>query len=111
MSFYKTAPLLLAASVLVGQDAPRVGIDRANLDLTCKPCTDFWRHANGGWVDKNPIPARLSGWGTFSVLTDTNRERLRAILETAAANQSASPGSNERKIGDFYASCMDTAAI
>jgi putative endopeptidase len=111
MSFHKTAVLLLAAAILTGQNPPRGGIDRANLDPACKPCTDFWRYANGGWVDRNPIPARLSLWGTFAVLTDANHERLRAILESAAANQSAPPGSNERRIGDYYASCMDTAAI
>jgi putative endopeptidase len=111
MSRHKTRLLLLAAAILAAQAPPSNGIDRANLDPTCKPCTDFWRYANGGWVDRNPIPARLSGWGTFSALTDANHERLRAILEVAAANQSAPPGSNERKIGDYYAACMDTAAI
>ena len=59
----------------------------------------------------NPIPARFARWGTFSILTDANRERLRAILEASAANTSAPQGSNERKMGDYYASCMDTAAI
>ena len=67
--------MLVIVAALSGQPRPPGGIDRANLDLTCKPCTDFWRYANGGWVDKNPIPARLSKWGTFGVLTDANRER------------------------------------
>jgi putative endopeptidase len=111
MSFHKSALLLLATTILAGQDAQRSGIDRANLDPTCKPCTDFWRYANGGWVDKNSIPAHLSTWGTIEVMKDANRERLRAILETAAANKRTLPGSNERKIGDFYASCMDAATI
>ena len=62
-------------------------------------------------MDKNPIPDRFSSWGTVNVMEQSNRERLRAILETAAANKSAEPGSNERKIGDLYASCMDTATI
>src|SRR5579859_7417797 len=101
----KSVLLLLAAPLLIAQ------IDRANLDPTCKPCTDFWRYANGGWMDKNPIPARFARWGTFAVVADANRERLRAILEAAAANTSAPPGSNERKMGDYYASCLDTAAI
>ncbi len=111
MRFNVPALLLLATAVLSAQSGPRSGIDRANLDPRCKPCTDFWRYANGGWLDRNPIPARFSKWGTFDVLTESNRERLRAILEAAAANTSAKPDSNERKIGDLYASCMDTAAI
>ncbi len=85
------------------------GIDTASLDTKCKPCDDFWRYANGGWIDKNPIPARNSVWGTMSVMTEANRERLRTILEAAALTKSADP--NVRKIGDFYTSCMDTAAI
>ncbi len=93
---------LLAAQV-------KSGIDTASLDTKCKPCDDFWRYANGGWIDKNPIPARNSVWGTMSVMTEANRERLRTILEAAALTKSADP--NVRKIGDFYTSCMDTAAI
>ena len=85
------------------------GIDTASLDTKCKPCDDFWRYANGGWIDKNPIPARNSVWGTMSVMTEANRERLRTILEAAALTKSADP--NARKIGDFYTSCMDTTAI
>ena len=96
------APLAL---LLVASD-----IDRTAMDKSCKPCDDFWRFANGGWIDKNPIPASKPGWGTMAVMAEANRERARTILE--AARISAAPaGSNERKIGDFYASCMDTAAI
>jgi endothelin-converting enzyme/putative endopeptidase len=36
---------------------------------------------------------------------------MRTILEAAAADTSAKPGSDRRKMGDLYASCMDTAAI
>ena len=101
------APLAL---VLVVSDMFGSDIDRAAMDKSCKPCDDFWRFANGGWIDKNPIPASKSGWGTMGVMAEANRERARTILE--AARVSAAPaGSNERKIGDFYASCMDTAAI
>ena len=58
----------------------------------------------------NPIPPEYSTWGSFTVLLDKNQQALRTILE-AAANANAAAGSNERKIGDFYASCMDTTAI
>ncbi|MBY0504680.1 MAG: M13 family metallopeptidase [Bryobacteraceae bacterium] len=86
------------------------GIDRSTIDASCKPCDDFWRYANGAWMDKNPVPASKSSWGTMSVMAEANRERSRTILETARDSK-APAGSNERKIGDFYASCMDTAAI
>src|SRR5579871_2303247 len=105
----------LIASFLVaglwGQKVSRSGIHREDMDLTCKPCTDFWRYVNGGWLQKNPIPADRSSWGPFGVLTDANRERIRTILEGAAADSAARPGTNRRKIGDLYASCMDTSGI
>src|SRR5260370_3534381 len=86
------------------------GFDTANLDKTCKPCEDFYRFAMGGWMKSNPIPPEYSSWGSFTRLGDKNQQNLRQILE-AAVNAKAAPGSNEQKIGDFYASCMDTAAI
>ena len=86
------------------------GFDTANLDTTCKPCDDFYRFAMGGWMKANPIPPEYPIWGSFSQLADRNQKDLREILE-AAASAKAAPDTNEQKIGDYYASCMDTAAI
>jgi putative endopeptidase len=86
------------------------GFDTANLDKTCKPCDDFFQFAMGGWMKSNPIPPEYSTWGSFTVLADRNQQGLREILE-ASAKADMPSGSNERKIGDFYWSCMDTAAI
>src|SRR5450755_3773684 len=97
--------LVFLAVVLPAQNALRSGIHPEDMDPTCEPCTDFWRYVNGGWIDKNPIPAHTSSWGTFAVLRDANRERLRTILEAAASDQSAQAGSNQKKMGDLYASC------
>ena len=97
--------LLSAAAVAlcIAQTGAKSGIDRSAFDTACKPCDDFWRYANGGWLDKNPIPARQASWGTMSLVSEGNRERLRVILESAAQNNAAAVGSNERKIGDYYA--------
>lgn len=102
---------LLLAAAAVAQPPLSSGIDTAAMDRSCKPCNDFWRFTNGGWVDKNPIPARYSNWGTFTVLQEGNRERLRVILEQAAASRNSASSADQKRIGDFYASCMDTAAI
>ena len=109
----RRAPLLLvlAACTLSSQQASRSGIHPEDMDPTCKPCTDFWRYVNGGWLDKNPIPSHLASWGTFPVLSEANQERTRTILDAAVSDTSAKPGSNKRKMGDLYASCMNTAAI
>lgn len=101
--------LALIAVALSGQSTRKSGIHAEDMDLTCKPCTDFWRYANGGWLDKNPIPPNRSSWGAFSVLTEANRERMRTILDASANAESGS--GNQRKMGDFYTSCLNTAAI
>jgi putative endopeptidase len=87
------------------------GVELTILDKTCKPCEDFYHFASGEWLAKNPVPAAYPSWGRFNELAERNRELLHQILEGAAANTKASPGSNEQKIGDFYASCMDEKQI
>jgi len=91
-------------------DSSSWGFSLTNLDRTCQPCDNFYEFAMGSWMKANPIPAEYSSWGTFTQLRDNNLTALRTILE-AAAKANAQAGSNEQKIGDFYASCMDTEAI
>jgi putative endopeptidase len=85
--------------------------DLANLDRSVSPCDDFYKFADGGWMKNNPVPPARSTWATYSKLTDQNEESLHGILEEAAKDKSAAPGSNRQKIGDFYSSCMDESAI
>jgi putative endopeptidase len=87
------------------------GFDLANLDRSVSPCDDFFQFADGGWVKSHPIPAAYPSWGTFNKLHEDNENALQKILDKAAADKSAAPGSNWQKIGDFYASCMDESAI
>jgi len=87
------------------------GFDLANLDRSVSPCDDFFQFADGGWVKSHPIPAAYPSWGTFNKLHEDNENALQKILDKAAADKSAAAGSNWQKIGDFYASCMDEAAI
>ncbi len=96
---------------LLASDDATHGYDVANLDRTCKPCDDFYQFAVGGWLKNNPIPPEYPMWGSFVTLADKNQQALRGILETSAANTSVAPGSNEQKIGDFFASCMDSKEI
>lgn len=99
-----------AAGAAAVQDESH-GLNPADLDRTANPCINFFQFADGGWVAKHPIPPAYSSWGTFNDLLNNNQEVLHQILDEAAAKQDAAPGSNEQKIGDFYASCMNEAEI
>ncbi len=90
--------------------AAGAGFDITGMDTTCKPCDDFNRFANGGWLAKNAIPAEYPSWGTFNQLRDRNLDALKSILEEAA-KASAPKGTSEQKIGDFFASAMDVKLI
>lgn len=87
------------------------GIDVKNIDSTVKPTDDFYQFVNGNWIKNNPIPETESRWGSFSELEIQNKNKLRTILEEASSNKSAKAGSNEQKIGDFYAVAMDSVKL
>ena len=86
-------------------------VDPATFDPTVRPCDDFYQHAVGGWLKANPIPADKSRWGSFEELADRNRAVLRSILEETSARTDWPKGSAGQKVGDFFASGMDEAAI
>jgi putative endopeptidase len=92
-----------------GDDTP--GFHVSDMDKTCKACDDFFQYANGNWIKNNPIPAEYASWGSNVIVYENNQKQLHEILEAAAKNTEAAAGSNERKVGDFYASCMDESAI
>jgi putative endopeptidase len=82
-----------------------------NRDTTVSPSDNFFKYANGGWFKRNPIPASEKSNGIFRTIGDTINSQIKQICEKSAANTDAIKGSNEQKIGDFYASGMDTLAI
>ena len=80
------------------------------MDASADPRADFARYAFGAWQKNNPVPADKARWGSFNELEQFNQLALKGILEAAAARPQK-PGSVEQKVGDFFKSAMNAAAI
>ncbi len=114
MNRNKLQVCLLAASVLAlhsckksDADQPmQSGIIKTNMDTLVRPGDNFEAYVNGSWLKKTKIPADKSSYGAFDMLYDKSQDDVKAIIE-AAAKSGGAEGSNEQKIGDFYASFMD----
>jgi putative endopeptidase len=104
------AGVLLAALGFVALTQGR-NIDLSYMDTSVNACDNFYQFANGGWLRKTEIPAAFPSWGAGSMLRERNNEVLRQILEESAKNTGAAKNTDAQLIGDFYASCMDEAAI
>jgi putative endopeptidase len=79
-------------------------------DKSLDPCSDFFQYACSKWIKANPIPADQAAWGSFNSLAIWNTAAVRNTLEDAAG-KSSKRTPIEQKVGDYYASCMDEAAI
>lgn len=86
-------------------------IDPANIDSTCQPCRDFFQYANGGWLKRSEIPGDLPRWGSFNELQEQNYAALQDVLTEAAHAAPTATDANTRKLGTFYGTCMDSAAV
>ena len=111
-------PLLLAAVLSVAQTASNSSsefpkqipsFDLTAIDKTADPCVDFYQYSCGNWMKNNPIPPDQTRWGRFNELGDHNLYILRDLLEKAQG-----PGQHsaiQKKVGDYYAACMDEATV
>ena len=80
------------------------------MDKSVAPGDDFNAYTNGGWIKATPIPADKSSYGACAMLADETRKRLLALIQESA-NAGSAANEDTRKIGDFYSSFMDEAAI
>jgi putative endopeptidase len=86
------------------------GLDLSAGNPEVRPGDDFFAYASGRWYDTFEIPPDRSSYGPFHRLNDLSEQRVKTLIERAAATQSE-PGTPEQKIGDFFASFMDQAGI
>src|ERR1700685_2691041 len=103
--------LLTCCSLLFSQTSSLHGIDLGDLDRKAEPCTDFYEFANGTWRANNPIPASMGRWSKRWAAGESSKDKLKEILETAAADKNAPQGSTEQIIGDYYGACMDESRV
>ncbi len=85
--------------------------DPDDFDFTASPSSDFWRFANGGWLDANPVPPEYGSWGAFHELHERNEKIVHDLIVEAAAADDPEHGSATQKVGDFYTAGMDTESI
>jgi predicted metalloendopeptidase len=88
---------------------PASGVDLASVDLSVAPGNDFYTYANGSWIKSHEIPPDRSSYGTGAIVEELTTKRTAELIALAARDEPA--GSDAQKIGDYYASYLDEAAI
>jgi putative endopeptidase len=99
----------LASAALAQQPTPQVARWQ-DTDDSVKPGQDFYRFANGTWLKTASPPAGQSSLDIRAMLMERNAQRMRDLIRAAATRHSVN-GSSEQKVGDYYSSFMDQAAI
>ena len=106
------APLAIDAQTMVSEQT-RVqlhGLDPSLRDTSVDPCVNFFQYACGTWLKRYPIPPDRSSFGVDVQLHDNNNLVLKSILEHAS-DTGMQRDPDTQKIGDYYATCLDTQAI
>jgi putative endopeptidase len=110
------AALCYSALLANAEDSPPTklkygawGFDLAGMDAATKPGDDFFRFANGTWLDKTQIPPDKPAYSLRLAMTDLTEQRLHEMMESLGAKPNDNPSTLEEKVGAFYRSFMDEA--
>src|SRR4051794_30681900 len=104
-------PVLSQMQAESAQTAHELRVFDTSLVVTSiSPCENFYRFSCNNWFRRTPLPADQVAYGRYTELFELNRVHLKEILEGASKNE-PNRAPNEQKIGDEYATCMDTASI
>lgn len=102
---------MVTATSCTKQESKKPAFDVSNMDQSVKPGVDFFSYVNGSWVKNTKMPDDKSRFGSFDILREQNDQILKNIFEQAAAKKDAPKGSSWQKVGDFFASGIDSANI
>lgn len=106
-SFFTVMALTSMSFAVLAQGQLRSGIDLSNLDKSARAADDFYQYACGGWMEKNPLPAAYSRYGSFDVLGEENNKRINGILDELL-HGTYQKGTTEQKLSDLYKLAMDS---
>ncbi|HET9272500.1 MAG TPA: M13 family metallopeptidase, partial [Vicinamibacterales bacterium] len=103
---------LAAVALPAGPAAQRAasGLDLTAVDAAVRPQDDLYRHANGRWLDRTPMPPDRVSYGAFTEIADRADADLHAIILDLSRTRHGA-GSPRQQIADLFASHMDDARV